>query len=213
MSELITRRTFLKATGAAALAVAASGMLAGCGDGADALLSVSALPSVSSESYIFADTGYMIGLGSFEDCRSNSQREPGTNSTQHYYLYTAVSFQNVPNPFTLNASDFKFTFTNSSLTSKTSCSSLANYTLDSSTNKYKATTKRTISTGNSTIPLWVDLGSYLTFPPHILAALLSPTKTVLLSVTPAQATLLFLKPNKPNSRQMHLICREFFYLF
>lgn len=29
MSELITRRTFLKATGAAALAVAASGMLAG----------------------------------------------------------------------------------------------------------------------------------------------------------------------------------------
>lgn len=164
MSELITRRTFLKATGAAALAVAASGMLAGCGDGADALLSVSALPSVSSESYIFADTGYMIGLGSFEDCRSNSQREPGTNSTQHYYPYTAVSFQNVPNPFTLNASDFKFTFTNSSLTSKTSCSSLANYTLDSSTNKYKATTKRTISTGNSTIPLWVDLGSYFDVP-------------------------------------------------
>ena len=31
MSELITRRTFLKTTGAAALAVAASGMLAGCG--------------------------------------------------------------------------------------------------------------------------------------------------------------------------------------
>lgn len=112
MSELITRRTFLKATGAAALAVAASGMLAGCGDGADALLSVSVLPSVSSESYIFADTGYMIGLGSFEDCRSNSQREPGTNST----------------------------------------------------NKYKATTKRTISTGNSTIPLWVDLGSYFDVP-------------------------------------------------
>ena len=170
MSELITRRTFLKATGAAALAVAASGMLAGCGNTAStttdkgALLSVSALPSVSSESYIFADTGYMIGLGSFEDCRSNSQREPGTNSTQHYYLYTAVSFQNVPNPFTLNASDFKFTFTNSSLTSKTSCSSLANYTLDSSTNKYKATTKRTISTGNSTIPLWVDLGSYFDVP-------------------------------------------------
>ena len=207
MSELITRRTFLKATGAAALAVAASGMLAGCGDGADALLSVSALPSVSSESYIFADTGYMIGLGSFEDCRSNSQREPGTNSTQHYYLYTAVSFQNVPNPFTLNASDFKFTFTNSSLTSKTSCSSLANYTLDSSTNKYKATTETTPFLSGS---IWVPI---LTFPPHILAALLSPTKTVLLSVTPAQATLLFLKPNKPNSRQMHLICREFFYLF
>ncbi len=36
MSELITRRTFLKATGAAALVAAASGMLAGCGDGYDA---------------------------------------------------------------------------------------------------------------------------------------------------------------------------------
>ena len=115
MSELITRRTFLKAAGTAMAAAAAGGMLAGCGNRADALLSVSALPSVSSESYIAADTGYMIGLGSFEGCRSNSQREPGTNSTQHYYLYTAVSFQNVPNPFTLNASDFKFTFTNSSL--------------------------------------------------------------------------------------------------
>lgn len=52
MSELITRRTFLKATGAAALVAAAGSMLVGCGDGADALLSVSVLPSVSSESYI-----------------------------------------------------------------------------------------------------------------------------------------------------------------
>ena len=33
MSELITRRTFLKATGAAALVAAASGMLVGCGGG------------------------------------------------------------------------------------------------------------------------------------------------------------------------------------
>ncbi len=155
----------------------------------------------------------MIGLGSFEGCRSNSQREPGTNSTQHYYLYTAVSFQNVSNPFTLNASDFKFTFTNSSLTSKTSCSSLANYTLDSSTNKYKATTKRTISTGNSTIPLWVDLGSYFDVPTTHIGGITVTYKNRSLSVTPAQATLLFLKPNKPNSRQMHLICREFFYFF
>lgn len=34
MSELITRRTFLKATGAAALVAAAGSMLVGCGDGA-----------------------------------------------------------------------------------------------------------------------------------------------------------------------------------
>ena len=36
MSELITRRTFLKATGAAALVAAAGRMLVGCGDGYDA---------------------------------------------------------------------------------------------------------------------------------------------------------------------------------
>lgn len=34
MSELITRRTFLKATGAAALVAVAGSMLVGCGDGA-----------------------------------------------------------------------------------------------------------------------------------------------------------------------------------
>ena len=33
MSELITRRTFLKATGAAALVAAAGSMLVGCGEG------------------------------------------------------------------------------------------------------------------------------------------------------------------------------------
>ena len=37
MSELITRRTFLKTTGAAALVAAAGSMLVGCGDGAYAL--------------------------------------------------------------------------------------------------------------------------------------------------------------------------------
>ena len=42
MSELITRRTFLKAAGTAMAAAAAGGMLAGCGNRADALLSVSA---------------------------------------------------------------------------------------------------------------------------------------------------------------------------
>ena len=38
MSELITRRTFLKATGAAALVAAAGSMLVGCGEGYGCLL-------------------------------------------------------------------------------------------------------------------------------------------------------------------------------
>ena len=52
MSELITRRTFLKATGAAALAVAASGMLAGCGDGAYASTPLFALPFYRAARFI-----------------------------------------------------------------------------------------------------------------------------------------------------------------
>ena len=162
MSEQITRRTFLKASGAAVLAVAAGGMLAGCDNNTDALLNVSSLPSVSSESYIAADTGYNVGLGSFENCKSNSLHESG--GVQHYYLYTALSFQNVSSAFTLKNTDFKFVFDKSELTTKNSCSSLGNYTLDSSTDKYKATTSRTIPTGNSTISLWVDLGSYFDVP-------------------------------------------------
>lgn len=56
MSELITRRTFLKATGAAALAVAASGMLAGCGEGYGATPGNPTLPTI--------DTGTFATFGS-----------------------------------------------------------------------------------------------------------------------------------------------------
>ncbi len=56
MSELITRRTFLKATGAAALVAAAGSMLAGCGDGAYASTpeNLVALPSIIAISLILA---------------------------------------------------------------------------------------------------------------------------------------------------------------
>lgn len=163
MSERITRRTFLKVSGTAVLAAAAGGMLAGCGDGADDLLNVSTLPSVSEQNLGMCDSNkYYIGMGAFEGCRSNSQRE--SSGVQHYYLYTAVTFRDVLNAFPLNASDFKFTFTNTKLPQNKSASSIANYTLDSS-NKYKATTSRTINTPTSTtIPLWIDLGPYFDIP-------------------------------------------------
>lgn len=56
MSELITRRTFLKATGAAALVAAAGSMLVGCGDGAYASLPKIwlLLPSIIAISLILA---------------------------------------------------------------------------------------------------------------------------------------------------------------
>lgn len=168
MSERITRRTFLKASGAAVLAAAAGGMLAGCGGGTDGLLNVSSLPTVGSDSFITynsSNSSYDVGMGAFENCRSNSQHE--SSGVQHYYLYTAVTFQQVSSPITVSTNDFQFTFiTNSSKIPSRKASSLANYTLDSSTDKYKATTSRSIgiSSGSTTIPLWVDLGSYFDVP-------------------------------------------------
>ncbi len=167
MSELITRRTFLKTTGAAVLAAAAGSMLAGCENSSDLLLNVSSLPSVSSDSCISYNGNYDIGMGAFENCRSNSTHE--SSGVPHFYLYTAVSFQHVDNPFTVNTSDFKFSFSNSKLTAK-NASCLGKYTLDSSKDKYKASTSQTVNAGNNTIPLWVDLGSYFDVPTTYIGA-------------------------------------------
>ena len=56
MSELITRRTFLKTTGAAALVAAAGSMLVGCGEGYGATPGNPTLPTI--------DTGTFATLGS-----------------------------------------------------------------------------------------------------------------------------------------------------
>ncbi|MEI3313745.1 MAG: twin-arginine translocation signal domain-containing protein [Faecalibacterium prausnitzii] len=51
MSELITRRTFLKATGAAALVAAAGSMLVGCGEGYGATPGNPTLPTIDTSDY------------------------------------------------------------------------------------------------------------------------------------------------------------------
>ena len=63
MSELITRRTFLKAAGTAMAAAAAGGMLAGCGNGEyGATPGSPTLPAIDSSTY--ADFGsFTVDLG------------------------------------------------------------------------------------------------------------------------------------------------------
>lgn len=51
MSELITRRTFLKATGAAALVAVAGSMLVGCGEGYGATPGNPTLPTIDNSTY------------------------------------------------------------------------------------------------------------------------------------------------------------------
>ena len=108
MSELITRRTFLKATGAAALAVAASGMLAGCGDGAYASTpeNLVAPPIDNSDFANFgsftADIGPLSGQWT-----SSSIYE---SDTRHNYFYTGFKLDNGSgtSAVTVNISNFAF---------------------------------------------------------------------------------------------------------
>ena len=92
MSELITRRTFLKATGAAALVAAAGSMLVGCGDGAYASTpeNLVAPPIDNSDFANFgsftADIGPLSGQWT-----SSSIYE---FDTRHNYFYTGFKLDN-----------------------------------------------------------------------------------------------------------------------
>ena len=117
MSELITRRTFLKATGAAALAVAASGMLAGCGEGYGATPGNPTLPTLDTSNYKGLPS-CSVGMGAFSGTfESNSVYE--SDGCRHYYLYTALGFQSVDTSFSLSKNQITFTFKNGKISKRT----------------------------------------------------------------------------------------------
>ncbi len=156
MSELITRRTFLKATGAAALVAAAGSMLVGCGEGYGATPGNPTLPTHDTSHYKGL-LSYSVGMGAFSGTfESNSVYE--SDGCRHYYLYTALGFQGVNTSFSLSKSQIAFTFTNGKISNR-AARSLDNFVIDSATQKYKYFETVTINTGNSVIPLYVDLGS------------------------------------------------------
>lgn len=156
MSELITRRTFLKATGAAALVAAAGSMLVGCGEGYGATPGNPTLPTLDTSHYKGL-LSYSVGMGAFSGTfESNSVYE--SDGCHHYYLYTALGFQGVNTSFSLSKSQIAFTFTNGKISNR-AARSLDNFVIDSATQKYKYFETVTINTGNSVIPLYVDLGS------------------------------------------------------
>lgn len=115
MSELITRRTFLKATGAAALVAAAGSMLVGCGDGAYASTpeNLVAPPIDNSDFANFgsftADIGPLSGQWT-----SSSIYE---SDTRHNYFYTGFKLDNGSgtSAVTVNSSKTAYVF-NQSLT-------------------------------------------------------------------------------------------------
>ena len=156
MSELITRRTFLKTTGAAALVAAAGSMLVGCGEGYGATPGNPTLPTLDTSNYKGLPS-CSVGMGAFSGTfESNSVYE--SDGCRHYYLYTALGFQSVDTSFSLSKNQITFTFKNGKI-SKRTARSLDNFVIDSATQKYKYFETVPIKTGNSVIPLYVDLGS------------------------------------------------------
>lgn len=160
MSELITRRTFLKATGAAALAVAASGMLAGCGDGAYASTpeNLVAPPIDNSDFANFgsftADIGPLSGQWT-----SSSIYE---SDTRHNYFYTGFKLDNDSgtSAVTVNISNFAFSHTAGG-TGKV-CG-LGYKGLNSSKTAYVFNQSLTVPAGRSkNVILFIDIGPVTT---------------------------------------------------
>ena len=154
MSELITRRTFLKTTGAAALAIAASGMLAGCGGGDyGATPGSPALPAINSDTW--ADFGFFtVDMGPLTG-QWTSRTTYQSDGWRHNYFYTGLKIAASSNAVTLSTSNFTCMHNNDKLT----VCSLDNFDLNDTKTGFKFITSVTVPAGQEkTVPLYIDLG-------------------------------------------------------
>ena len=159
MSELITRRTFLKATGAAALAVAASGMLAGCGEGYGATPGNPTLPTIDNSTY--ANFGsFTVDLGPLSG-QWTSRTTYESDGWRHNYLYTGLSIDNSYNT-TSSVTIYTSNFTckhNGATESGLKVCSLGNFGLNSAGTGFKYVSSVTVAKGErKTVPIYIDLG-------------------------------------------------------
>ncbi len=155
MSELITRRTFLKATGAAALVAAAGSMLVGC-NGAYAS-TPDGLVAAAVDSDKVVDFGaFTANIGRFDQWTSSSIYEGGE---RHNYLYAAFAVSTIgsTDAVTINISDLTFAHTGGSkgtvvgLGYKGLNSDKTDYVFEKSLSVGKASQK--------TVILFIDLGT------------------------------------------------------
>ena len=154
MSELITRRTFLKAAGTAMAAAAAGGMLAGCGNGEyGATPGSPALPAIDSSTY--ADFGsFMLDLGPLSG-QWTSRTTYQSDGWRHNYLYTGLKISTTTSAVSLSTSNFTCMHNNEKLT----VCSLGNFGLNDAKTGFKFITSVTVPAGQSnTVPLYIDLG-------------------------------------------------------
>ena len=154
MSEKITRRVFLKATGLAALSIAAASALGGCS--LSPLPGNAALPSVNEDDYV-AVTGspyYKIAFSSLSgEWKSMSIYE--SDSKQHRYIYAGLFIKDADKKFTLPTSNIKC-----KIGSKDAkVAGLGNIAMNEGATSYKFPTKVEIDAGTPVgLPLYIDLG-------------------------------------------------------
>lgn len=159
MSELITRRTFLKITGAAMAAAAAGGMLAGCGGAYASTPENLVAPSIDNTDFanfgsFTADIGPLSGQWT-----SSSIYE---SDTRHNYFYTGFKLDNSSgnSSVTVNTSNFAFSHTAGG-TGKV-CG-LGYKGLNSSKTAYVFYQSLTVPAGQSqTVILFIDIGPVTT---------------------------------------------------
>lgn len=159
MSELITRRTFLKATGAAALVAAASGMLAGCGEGYGATPGNPTLPTIDTGTYAtfgntYVDMGPLTGTWV-------SRTTYESDGWRHNYLYTGLSIDNTYNTttsVTIHTSNFTCKHNGATESGLKVCS-LDNFGLNRAGTGFQYVSSVTVARGDrKTFPIYIDLG-------------------------------------------------------
>lgn len=159
MSELITRRTFLKATGAAALVAAASGMLVGCGEGYGATPGNPTLPTIDNSTY--ANFGsFTVDLGPLSG-QWTSRTTYESDGWRHNYLYTGLFIDNSYNTdssVTIYTSNFTCKHNGTTESGLKVCS-LGNFGLNSAGTGFKYVSSVTVAKSDrKTVPIYIDLG-------------------------------------------------------
>lgn len=159
MSELITRRTFLKATGAAALVAAAGGMLAGCGEGYGATPGNPTLPAIDTGTYAtfgntYVDMGPLTGTWV-------SRTTYESDGWRHNYLYTGLFIDNSYNttsPVTIYTRNFTCKHNGATESGLKVCS-LDNFGLNRAGTGFQYVSSVTVARGDrKTFPIYIDLG-------------------------------------------------------
>lgn len=154
MSEKITRRVFLKATGLTALSIAAASALGGCS--LSPLPGNVALPSVNEDDYAIV-TGspyYKIAFSSLSgEWKSMSIYE--SDSKSHRYIYAGLFIKDADTKFTLSTSYIKCKIG----TKDAKVAGLGNIAMNEGATSYKFPTKVDVAAGTPVgLPLYIDLG-------------------------------------------------------